>query len=395
MADQQVPKTEVNENALVPDTVTKYQTAADIANKALAKVIAACVPGASIHILCKTGDAAILDACNAVYAKKKDVTKGGFNAVFAPMPLMQSKKKKGIAFPTCVSPNSFITCLSPIAQEANSFEPLKDGDVVRIELGAHIDGYAAMTAHTIVVGATKENPVVGKRADLLTAAHIISEAALRLLRPGRTNYEITDMISKVATEYGVKPIQGMMSYQLLRNNVNEGTDLKRILLAPSEGQKKENKSVEFEEGDVFALDILLSTGEGVAKYSDSTRTSVFKRTERVFNLKTQSARATLSEIKKSFGQFPFAISNFEDETKAKVGLIEIEKQSLVTPFRVCCEKEGEDTVHIVLTVLLMPNGPLKITGVQWDSNLVKSEVQLKDEEIKRLLEQPVRKTNKK
>ncbi|KAJ3135394.1 Proliferation-associated protein 2G4 [Physocladia obscura] len=375
MSEEKV-EVEVNENSLIPDTVTKYQTAADIANRALAKVVAASVAGAKVRDLTQLGDATILEGVKAVYAKKKDLA-------------------KGIAFPTCVSPNSIITCLSPIAQDAESIEPLKDGDVVRIELGAHIDGYAAMAAHTIVVGASKTSPIVGKKADLLTAAHTITEAALRLLKPGKTNYEVTDAIAKISAEYNVKPVQGMMSYQLLRNNVNSGSNLKRILLAPTDGQRKETKSVEFEEGDVFALDILLSTGEGVAKYNDTKRTTVFKKTERVFGLKTSSARATFSEIKKNFGDFPFAISNFEDETKAKLGLIEIEKQGLVEPFRVCYEKEGEDTVHIVLTVLLMPNGPLKITGPAWDSELVKSDIELKDEAIKDLLKQAVRKSNKK
>lgn len=53
----------------------------------------------------------------------------------------------------------------------------------RSELGAHVDGYAANVGDTIVVGETE---VTGRKADLITAARVAGEAALRLLKPGKT-----------------------------------------------------------------------------------------------------------------------------------------------------------------------------------------------------------------
>lgn len=49
------------------------------------------------------------------------------------------------------------------------------------DLGAHIDGFIAVVAHTVVVGGGE---VTGRAADVLLAAYQASEAALRLLRPG-------------------------------------------------------------------------------------------------------------------------------------------------------------------------------------------------------------------
>ena len=48
-------------------------------------------------------------------------------------------------------------------------------------MGAHIDGFIAVVAHTVVVGGGEAS---GRAADVLLAAHNASEAALRLLRPG-------------------------------------------------------------------------------------------------------------------------------------------------------------------------------------------------------------------
>ncbi len=60
---------------------------------------------------------------------------------------------------------------------------LQDGDMVKIDMGAHIDGFIAVVAHTIVVSDGKSK-VTGRKADALLAAHLCAEAALRLVKPG-------------------------------------------------------------------------------------------------------------------------------------------------------------------------------------------------------------------
>lgn len=50
-------------------------------------------------------------------------------------------------------------------------------------MGAHIDGFIAVVAHTIVVGTSKESPATGRRADVVLAAYWAGQAALRLLKP--------------------------------------------------------------------------------------------------------------------------------------------------------------------------------------------------------------------
>ncbi|KAJ8306887.1 hypothetical protein KUTeg_014971 [Tegillarca granosa] len=58
----------------------------------------------------------------------------------------------GIAFPTCVSVNNCICHFSPLKSEPDVI--LKDGDVVKVDLGAQIDGFIAVAAHTLVIGAS-------------------------------------------------------------------------------------------------------------------------------------------------------------------------------------------------------------------------------------------------
>lgn len=92
--------------------------------------------------------------------------------------------KKGIAFPTCLSVNNCVCHFSPIRSEPDIL--LKDGDVVKIDLGAHIDGFIAVAAFTTIIGATAEKPATGRKADVVLAAYYSSQAALRLLKTGNS-----------------------------------------------------------------------------------------------------------------------------------------------------------------------------------------------------------------
>lgn len=90
--------------------------------------------------------------------------------------------KKGIAFPTCLSVNNCICHFSPTKNDPD-YE-LKEGDIVKIDLGAHIDGFIAVAAHTVVAKSDPAAKVKGRAADVILATYWASQAALRLLKPG-------------------------------------------------------------------------------------------------------------------------------------------------------------------------------------------------------------------
>ena len=55
----------------------------------------------------------------------------------------------GIAFPTSLSINEQCGNFSPLKSESRI---LKEGDLVKVDLGVHIDGFIAIAGHSIVVG---------------------------------------------------------------------------------------------------------------------------------------------------------------------------------------------------------------------------------------------------
>ncbi|CAJ0950920.1 unnamed protein product, partial [Ranitomeya imitator] len=87
---------------------------------------------------------------------------------------------------------------------------------------------------------------------------------------------------------------------------------------------------------------------------------------------------------------------FEDEKKARMGVVECAKHELLQPFNVLYEKEGEHVAQFKFTVLLMPNGPMRITSGPFDPDVYKSELEVQDTELKGLLQSSAsRKTQKK
>lgn len=86
---------------------------------------------------------------------------------------------------------------------------LAKDDVVKIQLGAHIDGFAAISAETIVIGASAENPVTGRRADVIKAAWTAAEAAMRTIKAGNRNWAVTEVVARSAEAFNCKPVEGL------------------------------------------------------------------------------------------------------------------------------------------------------------------------------------------
>ena len=164
---------------------------------------------------------------------------------------------KGIAFPTCISVNEICGHFSPLEDESYA---IKEGDLVKIELGAHVDGFAAFAAHTIVVQSDAKAVVTGPKADVILAAYKALQASLRLIKPGNVNNQVTEVISKVAESYNVNPLEGVLSHDLKKHLIDGN---KVIINKETFEQKVEDQ--EFQVNDVFALDIYVSSGEGKTK----------------------------------------------------------------------------------------------------------------------------------
>lgn len=352
---------EVAEKTIAEDlVVTKYKLAGEIVNRTLKTVVELCVVDASVREICTKGDNLLLEETGKVYKKEKEL-------------------KKGIAFPTCLSVNNCVCHFSPTKNDQDYI--LKDGDVVKVDLGAHIDGFIAVAAHTVVVGASADKKVTGRKADTVLAAYWAAQAAIRLLKAGTGNYAITDAVQKVAESYKCKPIEGMLSHQLKQFKIDGE---KTIIQNPNEAQRKEHEKCDFETHEVYAIDVIISSGEGVGREKD-TKVSIYKKTEENYQLKLKASRALLAEVKTKHGSMPFNLRHFEEETKARMGVVECVSHKMIEPFQVLYEKPSEYVAQFKHTVLLMPNGVNLVTGLNFQEELYASENSITDPTLKELV----------
>jgi curved DNA binding protein len=225
-----------------------------------------------------------------------------------------------------------------------------------------VDGFIAVVAHTVLVGAAAgalSPEQVALRDNCISAAYTAAEVAVRLLKPGHTNHQVTAGIKKVADAFGVNPIAGTVMHQMKQFIIDAN---KMILLKDEPDQKID--ACTFESGEVYAIDIAMSTGEGKPKETGN-RTTVFKRqVDKKYSLKNQSSRKFFNDVNKRFPTMPFSIRSFSDETSARMGVRECVTHELLLPYPVLNEKKGDFVAHVKVTVLLLPSGnSAQITGL--------------------------------
>merc|ERR1712176_1120084 len=283
------------------------------------------------------------------------------------------KIEKGIAFPTCISVNELVGHFSPLKGESRT---LKTGDLIKVDMACHIDGFIAAAAHTIVIG---EEKVEDRRADVVHAAWTAAEAALRLVQVGNTNTQVTEAFSKVAAEFGCKPVQGVKSHQLKKHVIDGSRYISNV-----ENLEEKNETFEFESNEVYCIDVVMSTGEGKGREAE-LRSTVFKRAvETNYLLKTQKARQFISEVNRNFPALPFTLRAISDEQVARVGVSEACRHQLLEEYPVLKEKPDEFVSQFKFTVLLLPGGTKKITGLGMESRIVTSK-KVEDEDLKKIL----------
>lgn len=98
----------------------------------------------------------------------------------------------------------------------------------------------------------------------------------------------------------------------------------------------------------------------------SARTTVYKRAvDKTYGLKIKASRVFFNEVNKRFPALPFTLRALADERSAKMGVRECVAHDLLIPYPVLYERPGDFIAHVKFTVLLLPGGTTKITGLDF------------------------------
>ncbi|KAF2711688.1 hypothetical protein K504DRAFT_375359 [Pleomassaria siparia CBS 279.74] len=371
-----------------PDTLTKYKVAAQISQKVLQEVSGWCVEGAKIVELCERGDKLLEEEVSKVYKGKTP------------------RVPKGIGHCTTVSPSAYITPYTPLKTDAEEAETtLKAGECVKIQLGAQVDGLPAIVCDSIIVPAAEKDAsgeITGREADLLLATHYANELLLRLMVPPGlvphgteeeqkkaasqkppTQSKMTQLLEKITSAYDCNLVESTTIWLFEHNEIEAK---KKIILAPGESVKGEGIP---EVGEVWGVEMGVSLGSGKVK-NISNRATLHRRTATTYGLKRPTSRALLSEVVKKFGTFPFSLRQLDDEKAAKIGVMECVRGGVLRQYEVVGDKNNDPVARLFTTVAITKNGLTRLAAPPTpDLSKWKSDKKITDEEVLKILEQPL------
>ncbi len=146
-----------------------------------------------------------------------------------------------MAFPAQSSVNSVAAHFCPVHDDPLTY---KEGDLVKIDVGVHVDGYIADTAVSVNLGGWD---------DLVKASQEARDAALRIVAPGVSTAELGRAIQEAITGYGFAPVHNLSGHGISRWVIHD---------KPSVPNYDTGKGVVLQEDQVIAIEPFATMGTG-------------------------------------------------------------------------------------------------------------------------------------
>ena len=238
------------------------------------------------------------------------------------------------AFPCNISINSDAAHFTPKKNDERVF---KDGDVVKIDIGAHVDGYIADTAITIDLGDHEELVECAKKA---------LENAIEVVRAGVNTAEIGAVIEDTIREFGFNPVVNLTGH---------GLEPYIAHAPPTIYNVRVKKGVELREGMVIAIEPFATNGVGrVAERSECEIYSLVA----VKKLRLKQERQFVEYVVNEYRTLPFAKRwvNVPD-----VILARLVKQGVLRAYPVLTEVSGGLVSQFEHTIIVEEDGGRVIT----------------------------------
>lgn len=191
------------------------------------------------------------------------------------------------AFPVNVSLNDIA---AHYTAEPNDPIIVKNSDVLKIDVGVHIDGYIADTAVTVSFDS--------KYQDLIDIAQRALDEAISIARSNTRVSDIGRIIEKTITKYGCKPIQNLSGHSLEQYTIHAGKSIPNIWTI--------GHSFNLSVDNVYAIEPFVTTKDGQGIVYEGKIKNIFGIASRK-RTKDQKADEFLEYLWTKFKTLPFAL----------------------------------------------------------------------------------------
>ncbi len=126
----------------------------------------------------------------------------------------------------------------------------KEGDVIKVDMGVHLNGYLADNAMTVIVGSSNEHQ------DMVKAAQNALKSAIKLVHPGTPLWQLGEAQFSEAEALGFTTVKNLSGHTINRYQVHGGISI------PSFNNKDKT---ELKEGWQIAIEPFVTNGQGLIK----------------------------------------------------------------------------------------------------------------------------------
>ncbi|MDP3917373.1 MAG: type II methionyl aminopeptidase [Nanoarchaeota archaeon] len=228
--------------------------------------------------------------------------------------------KKGAfpAFPMDISVNSIAAHYCPYINDENVLEK---GDLVKLDIGAHVNGAVADNACTVEIGTDEHK-------ELILASKDACDAGCEKAIPGAMIKNIGKVIDETIRSHGFVPITNLSGHGLDRWIVHD---------APTIPNYDNGNEMKLEEGQHIAIEPFATDGIGSVKEGKPCGVYAFLEKKPV---RLDSARKLMSQIEKDYKTLPFTERWLKDVKNIKFLLKLLEQAEVVKQYTVLPEKNG-------------------------------------------------------
>ena len=250
------------------------------------------------------------------------------------------------AFPVNVSINNIAAhYTSPIKDDGLV---INEGDLVKIDLGVHIDGYIVDTAFTVNFN---EDP---RLENIIQATEVALDAAKMMIKPKIHTKEIGKKIESIVRGFKYTPIKELGGHQIERWIVHGKKQL------PELGTQGGDI---IEEGEVYAIEIFASTGNGSVHNTPYSYIYELNPYAGRVPLRRKASKQILGYVNKHYKTLPFAERWLGKEFRIGIlfGLQELVQQGKLRAHYVLAEQKGEYVAQSEETILITEDGFEQLT----------------------------------
>ncbi len=201
------------------------------------------------------------------------------------------------AFPVNTSLNEIA---AHYTAEPNDATVVKEGDVLKIDIGVHVDGYIADTAVTVCYDAKYES--------LVKAAETALGEAVRMARANTKASDIGRVIEGTIVKFGFRPIQNLSGHSLKQYTIHAGKSIPNIWTIGSSFTLLANEA--------YAIEPFVTTKDGQGVVHEGKTRNIFGITSRK-PIKDKEADNLLELMWTRFRTLPFALRWLTDKYEEK------------------------------------------------------------------------------